>query len=350
MRPTWRVPGAIALFLILEFYGATSEVPWLFLLAAWVLAFLAGAAAYAFWNRTGLRLHVAAVGSSSDLDDLPEQVVRTAPPAAVFERDTLELELGLDTDRRMQGPAWISGAILGRPLSMGTGVIPRTGWRTRVEVAHARRGPVGASRWKIATSDPLGFFVGRRTCADSEVGVVFPRFASLSRLHPVRELETAAASPRVGSGSEVFGVREYRAGDSLRRIHWRSSARHGELIVREYEPPGVRAMTIVVDPHPPTAEVADQIARIAASEAWDCLRQGGRARLGALESRDLWELLDWLARYPAVDLEEVVTQPDVVVTANPSLFDPRALRNWLVGDAEAEADVGYERVGTRWPL
>ncbi|HKC20153.1 MAG TPA: DUF58 domain-containing protein [Candidatus Dormibacteraeota bacterium] len=351
MRPTWRVPGAMALFLVLEWYGATSEVPWLFLLAAWMFAFVVGAAAYAWWNRSGLRLHLAAMASSSDLEDLPEQVLRTAPSAAVFERDTLEFEVGLDTNRGMQGPAWISGTIAGLSVSLGTGVVAKAGWRSRLELAEARRGPIRASSWTIRTSDPLGFFVGRRACPDSEVALVYPRFASLSRRHPVRELETAAAAPRTGSGNEVFGIREYRAGDSLRRIHWRSSARHGELVVREYEPPGLRTVTIVVDPRPPTREITDQVARIAASEAWDCIREGGRAAIGAIVSSDVWEILDWLARYPDVEVAEpTFARETVVVTADPALLDPAARRNWLIGDAESSSEIEFERVGVKWPL
>jgi uncharacterized protein (DUF58 family) len=83
-----------------------------------------------------------------------------------------------------------------------------------------------------------------------------------------RELEASVTAPRSGSGNELFGVREYRPGDPLRRIHWRSSARHGELIVREYEPPGVQTVGILCDPDPPSREAADQVARLAASEAW----------------------------------------------------------------------------------
>ena len=45
-----------ALWLVLEWYGATSQVPWLFLLAAWILALLIFAGVYSWWNRAGLRL------------------------------------------------------------------------------------------------------------------------------------------------------------------------------------------------------------------------------------------------------------------------------------------------------
>jgi hypothetical protein len=184
-----------------------------------------------------------------------------------------------------------------------------------------------------------------------EIALVLPRFRSLANRRLVRELEAAAAAPRAGSGNELFGIREYRAGDSLRRIHWRSSARHGELVVREYEPPGVQTVKIVVDPAPPTPAIADQIARIAASEAWDCILDGGRVSLGALVSRDMWEILEWLARYPALEGSNARRGGDtVVVTADADLLETKALRNWLVGDATVDEEIEFERVGTGWPL
>jgi len=48
---------------------------------------------------------------------------------------------------------------------------------------------------------------------------------------PVEALEWS----RKGLGQDYYGVREYVRGDSLRHIHWRSSARQGELIVKEYQ-------------------------------------------------------------------------------------------------------------------
>jgi uncharacterized protein (DUF58 family) len=189
-------------------------------------------------------------------------------------------------------------------------------------------------------------------------------------------------------------VREYRPGDPLRRIHWRSSARLGELVVREYEPPGVQTVGIFCDPHPPTREAADQVARLAASEAWDCIRGGGRVVLWApglepslpSEARSLWALLEWLARYPAPADGANWTSPParvppalragapeesgediapsvndaVGVTAGDSTALIEALetvqqrggriRAWVVGDAELEIEAPVQRVGTTWPL
>ena len=137
-------------------------------------------------------------------------------------------------------------------------------------------------------------------------------------------------------------------------------------MVREYEPPGLQTLAIYLDPAPPSDETADQIARIAASEAWDCIREGGRVVLWApgLEPsgspRDLWTQLEWLARYPK--LPSAGTAPAggemevVVITAasNPELLEAversRKRRGWVVGEAVIDTDMSIERVGTEWPL
>jgi uncharacterized protein (DUF58 family) len=158
----------------------------------------------------------------------------------------------------------------------------------------------------------------------------------------------------------------------LRRIHWRSSARLGELVVREYEPPGVQTVGIFCDPNPPTREVADQVARLAASEAWDCIRDGGRVVLWApglepslpSEARSLWALLEWLARYPETgtgtssDIPSVTDAVGVTAGPNAKLIDALEtvkqrggrIRAWVVGDAELDLEAPIQRTGTTWPL
>jgi uncharacterized protein (DUF58 family) len=346
-------------------------VPWLFLLAWWVLALIVTAALYAAWNRTGLSLHLAVANTTpapgSPAEDLPEQLLRTGPlPAPVFEGDGFGLEVGLRAKNGARGPVWAVGQVVDKPVWAGTGLVPKTGWSSVKDLRALRRGPVGARAWRLNTSDPLGFFLGLRRSPDSEVALILPRFTSLSERRTSRELEASMAAPRAGSGNELFGIREYRAGDSLRRIHWRSSARRGDLVVREYEPPGLQTLAILVDPSPPTTDVADQIARIAASEAWDCLREGGRVVVWApghepVQARDLWTILEWLARYPAgasgpeghlaTNGEEAVvmtSSADAELLAAAEGF--RRRRAWVIGDVQLDIDAEVERVGTTWPL
>jgi uncharacterized protein DUF58 len=356
VRPTWRAYGALALAAIVFWYGATSEVPWLFLIAWCLVALVVATGVYAVWNRAGLSLHLRLAGTTpapgSPVEELPSSVLRAGPaPAPVFEGDGFGLEIGIVNRRGPRGPAWAAGQLGGKHTSAGTGMVPTGRWVEVKQMAAVARGAVGARGWRIYTSDPLAFFRDVRPVADATVVLVLPRFKSLADRIPPRELEAATAAPRAGSGNELFGIREYRPGDSLRRIHWRSSARHGELVVREYEPPGMRTVSILVDPAPPNVAVADQIARIAASEAWDCIREGGRVALGTLTTRDIWEVLESLARYPHGDaVESNGRDHTIVVSADPDLLDPAARRNWLVGDVPVREDMEFQRVGTAWPL
>jgi uncharacterized protein (DUF58 family) len=97
-----------------------------------------------------------------------------------------------------------------------------------------RLGPV-----QMETSDPLGLFVFSATIsADTEI-VVHPEPLNTRDLsvggegsHGIRERD---GKTRKGDGMEFHGVREYRPGDPLRRVHWRTTARTGRLVVVEFE-------------------------------------------------------------------------------------------------------------------
>ena len=284
----------------------------------------------------------------------------------------MTLDLRLVSPRGTRGPARMNGRVGEMELSAAAGLIPPGGASHLETVGPLRRGAVGATGWVLETSDLIGLFAQRSRAGDSEVALVLPRFAALSDRPQARELEASVAAPRSGSGNELFGVREYRPGDPLRRIHWRSSARHGELIVREYEPPGVQTVGILCDPDPPSAEAADQIARLAASEAWDCIRAGGRAVLWSPgreptrpeEARSIWPLLEWLARYPVpasgVGDLPVQLSAAVAVTASdsPALVEALdtvkrrggSVRAWVVGDVTLDADVPVQKAGLQWPI
>ena len=349
----------------------------MFLLAYWIAALVVAAYVYARWNWRGLRADLglggARPGPDSPLDALPEQLLRGGPlPAPIFEGDQADIELRLNTKGGARGPARLSGSINGAEVRAATGLVPRSGWVQQLTLGPLGRGAIVASSWVLESSDPLGFFRFRRKGANGEIGLVLPRFASLISRPQAQELEASVSAPRSGSGMELFGVREYRPGDPLRRIHWRSSARLGELVVREYEPPGVQTVGIFCDPKPSSREVADQIARLAASEAWDCLRGGGRVVLWAPglepsspgEARSLWALLEWLARYPeprtgnAGDIPPVTDAVGVTAGSDPKLIEALEtvqqrggrVRAWVVGEAELDVEAPIQRVGTAWPV
>ncbi len=65
--------------------------------------------------------------------------------------------------------------------------------------------------------------------------------------------------------AEVRGVRGYRAGDSLRDVHWRTTARRGELMVREYDTAPSPELVLVVEPWLPTNPTAADRERLEAA-------------------------------------------------------------------------------------
>ena len=355
---------------VVFYYAGTSEVAWLYLLAYWVAALIVAAFIYHLWNR-GLRGEIFVrgyvVSPGSPMEWLPDAVLNARPTRRAFEGDSIKVDLKLASKRGIRGPASLKGSIAGNEVATAAGVIPKKGWVERKVVGPARRGPFMTSGWVIDSTDLLGLFRDRgRKTQEKEIALVLPHFSSSGSPLRVRELETSVASARAGSGTELFGVREYRSGDPLRRIHWRSTARHGELIVREYEPPGVQSLGIFCDPEPPSREVADLIARLAASEAWDCVRNGGRAILWAPgaepstygESKSIWALLEWLARYPSA-VEGLISEPPrvsdavaIVAGNDPRVVDAlegarrrgAGIRAWVVGEAELNIDAPVQRV------
>ncbi len=101
-----------------------------------------------------------------------------------------------------------------------------------------RRGgfPIGPTA--VTVSDPLGLFrVTRRFPAEKSLVVLPMVFPILSFLSPPGLLPGGAVIRRktMEITPHAAGVREYVHGDPLKRIHWPSSARRGQLMVKEFE-------------------------------------------------------------------------------------------------------------------
>ena len=360
----------MALAAILFFYGANSEVVWLYLLAYWVAALVVVSLIYAAWNPPfSLEATLAGIRRASGFETvgLAEEVAGSEP----FELDRLRIKVTIGSPWGTRGPARAYGKVGLTSMSVAAGVVRKSAGHIEQPLLQpSRRGPVEMRDWWLESGDPLGLFKDAHRGNDGEVALVLPRFTSLRTQPLVRELEATVTAPRAGYGTEVFGVRPYQPGDPLRRIHWRTTARRGELIVREFEPPGVQNLGIFLDPGPPEQAAADQVARIAASEAWDCLRAGGRVTLWAPgcepsrpdEERNLLALLQWLARYPKRSADPglpplVGAAVAVTTTSDRSLLDAiedvrthgGPVRAWVVGDAVLTSDIEVERAGLGWP-
>lgn len=115
----------------------------------------------------------------------------------------------------------------------------------------SRRGVYEIGPLVAVTSDPLGLAQRETTVADKFELLVHPRIEFVSDRPLTRQFEDPPIRPPVSkpwpSGLEFYGMREYVAGDDLRRIVWRASARVGKLMVRESEQGITDHVTIILD-------------------------------------------------------------------------------------------------------
>jgi uncharacterized protein (DUF58 family) len=98
--------------------------------------------------------------------------------------------------------------------------------------------------------DPLGLAEFARTAPGTDRLLVLPRVAALRgvpRALGTTEGAHGAGAAGTGQGRADVLVRPYRSGDELRRVHWRSTARHGELMVRLEERPWKGGVTVLLD-------------------------------------------------------------------------------------------------------
>jgi uncharacterized protein (DUF58 family) len=99
-------------------------------------------------------------------------------------------------------------------------------------------------------SDPLGLAEFERELAPAGRLVVLPRVVPLRGLPPAigaGEGTPGAALAHQGQGASDVLIRPYRVGDEIRRVHWRSTARYDELMVRLEERPWRGGMTVLLD-------------------------------------------------------------------------------------------------------
>lgn len=100
-----------------------------------------------------------------------------------------------------------------------------------------RRGVLRLNTVEVSTSFPFGIVKRTKWLSFPQEMVVYPRIGLLNRHLALEYREAvesgAMTSNRRGGNDEFYGVREYRTGDNIRSIHWRSTARTGEFMIRE---------------------------------------------------------------------------------------------------------------------
>lgn len=114
-----------------------------------------------------------------------------------------------------------------------------------------RRGVFTLGALVVERSDIFGLAARRNDAAPATQLTVFPRIDNVSSLDGVGVSDPLAevhGPRRVGAtGGDFFALTEYQQGDDMRRIHWPSVARTGNLMIRHEETPWRGRTTVVVD-------------------------------------------------------------------------------------------------------
>jgi uncharacterized protein (DUF58 family) len=122
--------------------------------------------------------------------------------------------------------------------------------RRRLRVRCIERGAFRLGPLRVRVSDPFGILMREQQLDESELLVVYPLIAPIQRL---------GLSPRAPFGEQksslrlledplrVAGVRPYMPGDAPRRVHWKATARLGELQSKLYEPATRHTLAIFLD-------------------------------------------------------------------------------------------------------
>jgi uncharacterized protein (DUF58 family) len=141
---------------------------------------------------------------------------------------------------------------------------------------------------RLSIADPFGLAEARLTVDEQQALVVYPRLVELDRL-----FFDGGAGPEHGRqlllrrpvGFDLHSVRDYQPGDSLRRVHWPSTARRGELMVKELEDSPRDEVAVLLDGDPsavvgsPPDSTFDDAVRVAGSILLAQVRRGRRCVL-----------------------------------------------------------------------
>ncbi len=182
-------------------------------------------------------------------------LTRTISPERVVAGGTARVRLELENLTRLRTEVLLAEDRV--PYALGAPprfVLHRLPGRRRAAVTYSLRSevrgryPVGPMRLRL--SDAFGMCELTRSFTSTDPLIVVPRTWPLTPMlsggrwsgSGESHARTAAAS-----GEDDVSTREYRHGDDLRRVHWRSTAHRGELMVRTDEQPRQLKATVVLD-------------------------------------------------------------------------------------------------------
>ena len=155
-----------------------------------------------------------------------------------------------------------------------------------------RRGLFNLGPLQLVRTDPLGLVTRSVDLAEQDTLTVYPRIDRITALPHTRGADPRGGSvtqPSFGpSGEEFHALRPYVMGDDMRRVHWKSSARTEDLLIRQDELPWQGRATVVVDLRAAVHDEAsfETAMSAAGSIATACLAAGLELRLVGTDGVD----------------------------------------------------------------
>ncbi|MFM1801242.1 MAG: hypothetical protein RJA81_594 [Planctomycetota bacterium] len=220
-------------------------------------------------------------------------------PVHTFAGQVLDIDYVLDNSNRISAvlaltlmDEWlpqdpVPGSMSFRPRvffpRVGGGLKDRIRWET---IAPAR-GRYRAQSMTLLTRFPFGLMERTSMVTDEQVLTVYPRVGQLTRRwHLVHRQSNMTRrgqkQDRSAQQLEYHGLRDYRPDDSPKWIHWRTSARINQLMVKEFEQQNEQDLAILLDPwlprNRPTDEMKAHVEAAIEFAASLCLEQCRSAR------------------------------------------------------------------------
>lgn len=232
VRPTgrgWQVLFFGVLSLVVAYLIGTTQI---YQLGYALLALILAAFALGFWPSRGLsysrRLpggERPTAGRETSVELLVSNASRSASPR-------------VEIADRLPKPRFFE-----LPLADGRGI-----GKIKVTTSFPNRGLYSLGPAEVKAKDPFGLLHFIRRFPETTEVVVYPEVHDLPGF-PLRGSGADAGARGAVSqrGDEFSGLREYRRGDERRHIHWKSVARTGELVVREFAATAPRRYAVTVD-------------------------------------------------------------------------------------------------------
>ena len=254
-------------------------------LALGVITYLA---AWAFGSRIlypvalGLPLAVLLAWLWTALANRPLELTRKLPLGERLEGDDVPVKVRLSSQRRLVPARWTLREQIGK-LGERTATLSTDGHAGYL-LERLPRGRYAFEQSIAVIEDPFGLERVEQPLDAPGALLVYPRLVELDRLFSesgTRSHDGRRLLLQRPSGFDLHSVREYEHGDSLRKVHWRSTARRAQLMVKELEDAPRDEVAVLLDAEPEAVVGGsfDLQVRAAGSLLLSHVRRGRRAVL-----------------------------------------------------------------------